>query len=325
MRIRLLATGGTIASRVDETGAVVPAIEASELVAAVPELGELGSVEVEHISQINGWNMTLQIMEEVARRAQAALSDDGVDGVVVTHGTDTVEETIYLTDLLAGDATSTGGIAFACAMRAASELGADGSRNLLDAALVATDPSARGRGALLCVNDEIHAARWVTKTDTTNISTFRSPPAGPVGSVENGEPVFWLDTPARPPCHGGLDPHVALIKAYSGMDDAILRWMVDNGAHGLVVEGSGAGNVPGDLVPGIIYALEREVSVLVTSRCWTGRTAAIYGGPGGGMSLDELGVLRSNDLSSPKARLALMAALASGYQGSELKEWFAHA
>ena len=325
MRIRLLATGGTIASRVDETGALVPAIEASELVAAVPELDELGSVEVEHISQVSGWNVTPQIMQEVAHRARVSLSDDGVDGVVITHGTDTVEETIYLTDLLVGDATSTGGIAFACSMRAASELGADGPRNLLNAALVATDLSARGRGALLCVNDEIHAARWVTKTDTTNISTFRSPPAGPVGAVENGEPMFWLDTPTRPPCGGEIDPRVALIKAYSGMDDTVLRWVVDNGAHGVVLEGSGAGNVPGDLVPGIVYALEREVPVLVASRCWTGRTAAIYGGPGGGVSLQELGVLQANDLSSPKARLALMAALADGYRGPELKEWFAHA
>jgi L-asparaginase len=320
--LRLLTTGGTIASRVDERGAAVQALGGDDLVGAVPGLGELGPIEVEEIDRVNGWNVTPATMLRVAERARAALRDDGVDGVVVTHGTDTIEETLYLVDLLAGPETAAGAITFACAMRNASQVGADGPRNLLDAATVASDPAARGRGALLCANDEVHAARWVTKTDTTNVATFRSPPAGPVGTLERGRPRFVLDSPPRPPRGADVDLGVALVKAYTGMDDALLRFVVDRGASGLVIEGTGAGHVPAGAVPGVEHALGRGVPVVLASRCWTGRTAPIYGGPGGGVSLEELGVIRSGGLNGPKARLALMVALGVTRDLDGLREWF---
>lgn len=327
MTVRLLATGGTIASRVDpDTGAVVPAVSPADLVAAVPGIEEYGPIEVEEIDRVNGWNVTPQVMRQVAERARHALEEDGVDGVVVTHGTDTTEETLYLVDLLAGDATRHGGIAFACAMRSAGEIGADGPRNLLGAVATATDAEARGRGALLTVNDEIHCARWATKTDTTNVATFRSTPGGPVGRIVRGRPRFDLPTPGRPPHGDTIDTRVALVKAYTGMDDAALRWLVDErGIRGLVVEGTGAGNVPGTLVPGIEHALGRGVPVVIASRCWTGRPEPIYGGPGGGVSLAELGVIRSNGLNGPKARLALMVALGWSADHDDLTRWFADA
>lgn len=327
MTLRLLATGGTIASRLDpDTGAVVPAVSPDDLVAAVDGLDEHGPIEVEEIDRVNGWNVTPEVMLRVAERARAALVDGSVDGVVITHGTDTTEETLYLVDLLAGDATSHGGIALACAMRSAGEIGADGPRNLLNAARIATHDDSRGRGALLTVNDEIHAARWATKTDTTNVSTFRSVPGGPVGRVVAGAPVYDLDTPSRPPHGDHVDTAVALVKAYTGMDDALLRWLVDEQeVHGIVVEGTGAGNVPGALVAGIDHAIARGVPVVIASRCWTGRPEPIYGGPGGGVTLAEHGVIRSNGLNGPKARLALMVALGCCDSPDELARWFADA
>lgn len=325
MTVRLLATGGTIASRLDPaTGAVVPAVAPDDLLAAVPGLDELGPIEVEEVDRVNGWNITPETMLRVARAARRALTEDGVRGVVVTHGTDTTEETLYLTDLLAGDATDGGAIVFACAMRSAGEVGADGPRNLLDAVRTAVDPAARGRGALLCVNGELHAARWATKTDTTNVSTFRSPPAGPVGTIELDTPRFRLPTPPRPPAGDDVDTAVALVKAYSGMDDQLLRWLVDDqDVHGIVVEGTGAGNVPGPAVPGIDHAIASGVPVVLASRCWTGRTVPIYGGPGGGVTLDEHGVIRAGDLNGPKARLALMVALGRTRDPDGLRDWFA--
>ncbi|MBA2575107.1 MAG: asparaginase [Euzebyaceae bacterium] len=325
MTLLVLATGGTIASRLDEHGAVVPAVAPADLLAAVPGLDALGPLEVEEVARVNGWNIDPATMVRVAERARAALLGGGVDGVVVTHGTDTVEETLYLTDLLAGEATDRGAIAFACAMRSGSDVAADGPRNLLHAAVVAAAPAARGRGALLCVNDEIHAARWVTKTDTTNVSTFRSPPAGPVGAIERGRPRFFLDTPARPPRGGDVDLDVALLKAYSGMGDRLLRHLVDGDVSGVVIEGTGAGNVPGALVPAIERAIGSGVPVVIASRCWTGRTVPIYGGPGGGVTLDGLGVIRSNGLNGPKARLALMVALGVTRDLDGLRAWFADA
>ena len=327
MTIRILATGGTIASRLDPaTGAVVPAVSPEDLVAAVAGIEEHGPVEVEELARVNGWNVTPDVMVNVAERARAALAE-GVDGVVITHGTDTTEETLYLVDLLAGDATDAGGIVVACAMRSAGEVGADGPRNLLNAARIATHPDTRGRGALLSVNDEIHAARWVTKTDTTNVSTFRSPPPGaPVGRVVAGAPRYDRDSPPRPPHGDRIEPAVALVKAYTGMDGALLRWLVDEQQiRGLVVEGTGAGNVPGPVAEGIDHALANDVAVVIASRCWTGRPEPIYGGPGGGVTLAERGVIRSNGLNGPKARLALMVALGCCDDHDELERWFADA
>lgn len=327
MTIRLLATGGTIASRLDpDTGAVVPAVSPDDLVAAVPGIEAHGPIEVEEIARVNGWNVTPQVMVQVAERARTALVDDGVDGVVITHGTDTTEETLYLVDLLAGEVTDRGGIAVACAMRSAGEIGADGPRNLLNAARIATHPDGRGRGALLSVNDEIHAARWATKTDTTNVSTFRSVPGGPVGRVVGGTPVFDLPSPPRPPHGDRVDFEVALVKAYTGMDAATLWWLVDDrGVHGIVIEGTGAGNVPGALVEAIDHAIGKGVAVVIASRCWTGRPEPIYGGPGGGVTLAEHGVIRSNGLNGPKARLALMVALGRSRDHDDLRRWFADA
>lgn len=322
MTLLLLATGGTIASRMDASGAVVPAVSGEALLEAVPGLDAYGPVRVEEVAHVNGWNMTPELMVDVAERAHAALDARVVDGVVITHGTDTVEETLYLVDLLAGHATDHGAITFACAMRAASDVSADGPRNLLHAAMVARDQNARGRGALLCVNDEIHAARWATKTHTTSVSTFRSPSAGPVGRIEGGRARFGLATPRRPPRGDRVDTGVALLKAYSGMDDSLVRALVDGGASGLVIEGTGAGNVPGTLVPGIELAIARGVPVVIASRCPTGRTVPIYGGPGGGVTLDGLGVIRAGDLGGPKARLALMVALGVTRDMDKLRSWF---
>lgn len=327
MTLRVLATGGTIASRLDPaTGAVVPAVSADELVAAVPGLADLGPVQVEELARVNSWNMTPATMRQVAQRARVGLAEDGVDGVVITHGTDTAEETLYLVDLLAGQTTVHGGIALACAMRSAGEVGADGPRNLLDAARVALHPATRGRGALLTANGDVHCARWVTKTDTTSVATFRSTPGGPVGRLVGDAPRFDLATPPRPPHGEDLDDAVALVKVVTGMDDALLRWLVDEQrVHGIVVEGSGAGNVPGDVVPGIEHALAHGVVVVVTSRCWTGRPEPVYGGPGGGATLAELGVIRSNGLNGPKARIALMVALGVSHDRGDVARWFADA
>lgn len=320
--LRLLATGGTIASRVDASGAAVPVAGADDLLAAVPELERYGPFTGEEVARVSSWNITPAAMAGVAERARAAL-EGGDAGVLVTHGTDTIEETLYLVDLLAGEVTERGPIVFTCAMRHASQVGADGPRNLLNAAVVARDPGARGRGALLVVNDRIHAARWVTKTDTLDVATFQSPGAGPVGHVAEGVVRFDLPSPPRPPHGPAIVDQVALVKVYTGMDATPLRWHLDAGAQGLVVEGTGAGHVPGPVMEGIAEARDRGVPVVLTSRVWTGRTAAVYGGPGGGVTLDGLGVLRANGLNAPKARIALMVALGVTRDPEGLRDWFA--
>jgi L-asparaginase len=321
--IHVVATGGTIASLADpETGAVRPAVSAEDLVAGVEGLDAF-SPRVEEIDHVNGWNVRPDVMLQAAARAQAALDDDTVDGVVVTHGTDTVEETAFLCDLLV---RSDKPIVFAAAMRSGGEIAADGPRNLLNAAYVASSPDARGIGTVLCLNDEFHAARWARKQDSFHVSAFMSPGHGPVGFVTPGS-VRVLRRPGALPdvaVPASLDRAVPIVQTYTGIEERLIEAVLDaTGAAGLVVEGTGLGNVPGTAVPGIETAMARGLPVVIATRVPTGGTGAVYGGPGGGVTLRDLGVIPAGGLSTAKARLLLMTLLANGTPAADVAARFA--
>ena len=322
-RVALLATGGTIACRPGPDGRLIPGLTPTELVASVPELAEVASITVESLRNVSGFDMGPERMAEVAGRARELLLAGEVDGVVVTHGTDTIEETMYVCEMLAGAVTDRGPIVFACAMRASSESGADGPRNILSAARIAAGPEACGRGVLLSVNGRIHCASWVSKLNTRHVETFQSVRGGPVGSMQAGEPVFLLDSP-RSPRGRGIRGTVPLVKAYTGMQPDVFDWHLDRGIDGLVVEGTGAGNVPSAAAPGIERLLGAGIPVIVTSRCPYGLCESPYGGAGGGASLDYLGVLRAGHLNGPKARLALMVGLHETGTVAELRAWLSN-
>ncbi|HEX5896768.1 MAG TPA: asparaginase [Thermoleophilaceae bacterium] len=316
MSVLVLTTGGTIASLPDpETGAKRPAVSGKELVAGVPGLADVADVEVEEVAALSSWNLTPDHMLAVARRAGEALARPQVEGVVVTHGTDTVEETAFLTDLTL---RAEGPAVFVGAMRSPEELSADGPRNLLNAVRLASAPDARGAGAVVAMSDEVHAARWVRKLDSGLVSAFRSPRRGPLGRVTPGSVEISL-LPSRgftvePPAE--LSRHVALVTAYPGMDGAVIEAVLEaTGAAGLVVEGSGSGNVPGTAVGGLRSALERGLPVVVATRVPGGSTPSGYGSPGGGAELRGLGAVGAGPLSAGKARLLLMVLLAQGLSG----------
>jgi len=324
--VHIIATGGTIASLADpRTGAVTAAVPIEELVRAVPGLDAVGDVSREEIARINGWNVTPQIMCEVSAALNRALARDDVDGAVVTHGTDTVEETAFLCDVtLHSDKP----VAFAAAMRSGSELGADGPRNLLHAALVASSGEARGIGAVLVLNDEIHAARWVRKRDSFRASAFTSPEHGPIGFVVDGTArIHWAPRPVAPVGRpAALDMAVPVVSTYTGMDENLIpAILATTGASGLVVDGTGLGNVPGSAVSGIARAIESGLPVVVATRAPTGGTRAVYGGPGGGVTLRDLGALPAGGLSAAKARLLLMVLLAEGLAGDALRRTWSQA
>jgi L-asparaginase len=176
---------------------------------------------------------------------------------------------------------------------------------------------------VLVANGEVHAARWVTKTDTTAVATFQSPGAGLVGRVVGAD--VRLRGAWRPgvPRAMGVDPAVALVRSYGGVDGAVVDWHLERGAHGLVVDATGAGNVNAGLVPGIERAVAANVPVVVASRCLSGPVAPIYGGPGGGATVTQLGAVGAGDLSPGKARLALMVALAADPRPDAVRDWFA--
>jgi L-asparaginase len=311
--IRLIATGGTIASATDpESGAVTPALSAAELIGGIPDLEQFGPVEVEEVARVNSWNVSPDKMLEVARRARSALDSDGPDGVVVTHGTDTVEETAFLVDITVPSAKP---VCFVAAMRAGDELAADGPRNLLNAAKVAVDPACRGLGTVVVMNDEIHAARWVRKQDTFRTSAFSSLDHAPIGFVTPdslkllvpGLERWTVSMPAT------MDVSVPVVQTYTGMEEHLIEAVLDaTDARGLVVEGTGLGNVPEGAVKGIRSALNRGLPVVVATRVPRGGAGAVYGGPGGGSSLRDEGVVNAGHLSAAKARLLLMLLLSEG-------------
>jgi L-asparaginase len=326
MGIRVVATGGTIASLADpETGAVRPAVGAEDLISSVPELERFGPIVVEEVAHVNGWNVTPDTMLVVSARVAAALEDPSVDGVVVTHGTDTIDETAFLCDVTVASEKP---VAFAAAMRSGGEIAADGPRNLLNAGVAASAPEARGIGAVLVLNDEIHAARWARKLDSFRVSAFASPGHGPLGFVDpdgvrlprSAGPRVLVWRPET------LDRPVVLLQTYTGMEEHLIPAVLDaTGAAGLVLEGTGLGNVPGAAERGVREAIDRGLPVVVASRTLTGGTRAVYGGPGGGVTLRDLGVLQAGALSAGKARLLLMLLLAGGQDTGAAREAFADA
>jgi L-asparaginase len=320
MSVTLIATGGTIASTRGPDGMVSATLSGAELVAAAGDLP--APVEVVDLSVPGSWNLTTDLAAEVARTARDALLG-GATGVVVTHGTDVLEETAWLCELLLGDARAAGALVVTGAMRHASEFGPDGPRNLADAVAVAADPAARGRGALVCMNGEVHHARWVAKTHATALAAFESPGRGPVGEVSERGVRFTAPSPPPPPhATGALVGAVPIVVSHWDVDEDLVDHHLRRGARGLVVQGGGAGNVNGRLVPGIERAVASGIPVVGTTRCSRGEVTAVYGSPGGFAQLASLGVIASHGLSAGKARLALGAALGTDPDPVAVRAWF---
>jgi L-asparaginase len=315
--IALLFTGGTISMKLDPaTGAAVPALGSSEILAQVPAMSDVADVEVEDFSRLPGPHATPDQMWRLARRAAAWLERPDVDGLVITHGTDTIEETAYLLDLLL---VSPKPVVLVGAMRTVSDPSWDGPSNLLAAARVAASPAARGCGVLVVMDERIMTARDVAKVHTESSGSFASPEFGPLGVVDSGAVIFRRAPPPRPVWHDpaaepglrvkGIETRVDLVAAYTGMTDRPVQSAVDAGARGLAIVAFGRGNVPPSIVPALRNAAAAGVIVTVSSRCLAGRVSARYGYEGGGLQLTEIGAILAGDLSGAKARLLQMVAL----------------
>lgn len=281
----------------------------AELLATVPADRLPARVCVEDVLAEPSWDISPASMLTLARRARDAIADDGFAGVVVAHGTDTLEETAYLTDLLAGAAARRGRIVFTGAVRHLDDLGSDGPRNLAAAITAAAAPGLTGAGVLVCADDELHAARWVAKVDATGGAPFSSAPMAPVARVAGGSIEPLTAPPPRPPeAAGEVESDVALIKTYPGIDPALLTAVVDAGARGVVLEGTGAGNVPVGLFGAIAELTSWDIPVVVASRCRTRVAGLEELGLGAGLAA-RMGAIGARGLSPGKARVALMVAL----------------
>jgi L-asparaginase len=304
-RVHLLATGGTIASRRTDDGlsATTPA---AELLAAAGPLPGL-EVTVSDLTTVPSFALTGADVRGLLRAVRERLAD-GVDGVVVTHGTDTMEESAFLADLVHDDPRP---VVFTGAQRPFDAPAPDGPANLADALRVAADPAARDLGALLAFDGLVFAARGVRKVETLRGAAFGAPGRGPVLRVAGGA-VVPLGRPPRPhalPLDLAADlPRVDVVACAQGSDDALLRAAVAAGAAGVVLEAFGAGNVPPPVAAAAAELVAGGVPVLVCSRVPSGPVAPLYAG--GGASLARDGALFGGDLSPWQGRLLLAAALA---------------
>lgn len=249
------------------------------------------------------------------------IRDQGVDydGVVITHGTDTLEETAYFLDTMNLPAIP---IVLTGAMRSSNELGSDGVYNYLQALRVASHDKAADKGVLVVMNDEIHAAKYVTKTHTTNVSTFQTPTHGPLGIIMKQDILFFKT--AEPRVRFDLEEIkglVPIIKAYAGMGEGLINLLRPDTVDGVVIEALGAGNLPPQAAQGLETLIQQGVPVVLVSRCFNGIAEPVYGYPGGGVSLAEAGVLFVKELNAQKARLKLLIALNAGLTGQDLKTY----
>lgn len=260
-------------------------------------------------------------MFSLAKLTFSYMENPDIDGIVVTHGTDTLEETAYFLDLFLETKKP---VVFTGSMRNYSEVGFDGLSNLVSAILVSAHDASKERGVLLVMNDEINAAREVTKSHTLSLDTFKSLEFGPLGIVDQERVLYYrktqnVDLKITP---GKLTKRIEIVKVYSGSDSLLLNLLVDQHVDGIVLEALGRGNVPPQMVPGIIRAIENQIPVVITSRCPMGRVLDSYGYEGGGHHLKRLGVLFADDLNSQKTRIKLLLSLSLSSDLEKLKQYF---
>jgi L-asparaginase len=311
----LLATGGTIAMKIDPVKkAPVPKMSGEDLLAAVPQVSEYANVEVKNISQMPSDYMAPEIWIVLTKEATAALARPEVAGVIVSHGTDTLEETAWWLDLTV---KSPKPIVLTGAQRNASDPDMDGPRNLLCAVRICVAPESRDKGAMVAMNDQIHAARNVTKTHTSSVETFKSGDFGFLGEVDFDRVVYWRAPLRRQflPIKTDVMPYVEIVPMYGGADGYLVKAALEHGAKGIVIQGLGWGNVNQRMFAAIKDAIATGIPVVISSRVPNGRVLPNYGWPGGGKTLVDAGAVMADDLSPQKARILLMLLLQDGVQG----------
>lgn len=306
--IMVVFTGGTFSMKIDEnTGGAVPHFHGNELLDLIPDAKHLANLDMFEFGMFPGPHMTPKIMFDLSKKVKEFIEKDEIDGLIVTHGTDTLEETAYLLDLTIKTEKP---IVVIGAMKTSSEPDWDGPKNLLDAIRIIDNENSKGLGVLVCLNGEINAASEVTKTHTEDIETFHSLDFGALGFIDKGR-VWFNRMPRKLEIieTDKINQNVDLIKVYAGMDEKFFKFSADSGVDGIVVEAMGVGNVPPKTFEGIKYVLSKNIPVVLTSRCPAGETLDIYGYPGAGKWLKESGVIFTDYLNGQKARIKLMVCL----------------
>ena len=312
-KILVLHTGGTISMQADASGVVVTSQDNPMNHVSTP----LEGIEVHSLDFLNLPSPHIKPKHMLALYQTIKQEAVAYDGIVITHGTDTLEETAYFLDTMEIPQIP---IVLTGAMRSSNELGSDGVYNYLSALRVASDDKAADKGVLVVMNDEIHAAKYVTKTHTTNVSTFQTPTHGPLGLIMKKE-ILYFKT-AEPRVRFDLDHIqglVPIIPVYAGMTDELLDLLPVGELDGLIIQAFGAGNVPKETATKLEFLIQQGLPIALVSRCFNGIAEPVYAYEGGGVCLQKSGVFFVKELNAQKARLKLLIAINAGLKGDELR------
>ncbi|MGO1652724.1 asparaginase [Senegalia sp. (in: firmicutes)] len=308
-KIAIIFNGGTISMKVDpRINAAIPALSSEEIMSMVTNIEKYAEIETFNFSTLPGPHVSPEIMLKLSNYIKDILKREDIDGVIVTHGTDTLEETAFFLEL---NIKSIKPIIVVGAMRNGSELGYDGPSNLSAGICTAISEESKGKGVLVVMNNEVNAATEVTKTNTLSLNTFKSSEFGPLGIVDNDEVIYYREKKTHDHILDieKLESRVGLIKCVAGMGSDIINFYIDSGYKGIVIEAMGRGNVPPDMLDGIKRAADKKIPLVIVSRCPTGRVLDTYGYLGAGRMLRELGAIFGFNLPGQKARIKLILAL----------------
>ena len=307
-KVAVIFNGGTISMTVDpRIKAAVPTLSGEEIMSMVTGIENYAEIESYTFSNLPGPHVTPEIMMELSKYVKSFLDREDICGVVVTHGTDSLEETAYLLHLTIDNPKP---VIVTGSMRNSSELGYDGPANLAASICSVISEASRNRGVLVCMNDELNCASEVTKAHSMHLNTFESPEFGPIGIIDNNEVIFYRDSLKKEHIMTEvIETRVDLIKVCAGMNSKLIDFCVQEGAKGIVIEAMGRGNIPPEMAEGIKIAIKKGVAVVMVSRCFKGRVLDSYGYPGGGKELRNAGVIFGDSLPGQKARIKLMLAL----------------
>ncbi|MFA7075861.1 MAG: asparaginase [Candidatus Izemoplasmatales bacterium] len=321
-KIYMIFTGGTISMKIDDVSHTVkPALSAKEIMQSLLNSELYHELDVIEFSEIPSPSMTPLMMFEMSEMIKKLILTEEPIGFVIVHGTDTLEETAFFLD---SSIDTNIPIVVTGSMKSSSELGFDGINNLVSSILVAKSTKSHGRGVLVVMNDQINAASEVTKSNTLSLDTFKSLDYGPIGVVDNKEVLYHRNTnlPRNIINTHHIETNVYLLKAYAGCDSLLIDYLLDNKAKGIVIEALGRGNLPPAMISGIKRAIDMGVTIIICSRCPSGRALDSYGYVGGGKYLTDMGCIIASSLNGQKARILLMLALTKSSEPYFLKGLF---
>ena len=324
--VKILATGGTIAgaqASSSEVGYKSGTFSVDDLIKAVPNLKDLADLTGEQLANIGSQTMNHEVWLKLAKRVNEVLKDSGTDGVVITHGTDTLEETAYFLSLVV---KSDKPVVLVGSMRPATAISADGPANLYNAVALAASAEARGHGPLIVIDDEIHYAREAQKTNTTELDTFKSPNRGKAGVINVGKIEFFSQNTTRHTSKSEFSvngkevsdlPRVEIVYSYENLGPEMINFLVQQGVKGIVLAGVGDGNSTDAAIAALSAAAKKGVAVVRSSRTGSGLVLRNVE-----VDDDKLGFIAAGELSPQKARILLMLALMNTSDPAKLQQFF---